>query len=170
MSDTILTRAFLQHQGELIGFFRGRLSCAETAKDLCQEVFIRLQRTEDPAAIENCRSYIFKVARNLLKDHIRNETRRAELLREVGVVPWDRPLQPTPEQVLSAHTELEQLKRVIPGLPVLSRRIFHRHRFQDKTRKEIAAEFGVSLTTVENHIRLVLEHMSHALDDEAPNA
>lgn len=170
MSEPVLTRAFLECQEELLNFFRGRLRCTETARDLSQEVYLRLQRIENPRDISNHRSYIFKIARNLLIDHVRNETRRSALIAESGAVPWDRPERPSPEQTTIARNDLEVLRRVIPRLPSLSRRIFHAHRFEGKTRRKIAEEMGVSPTTVENHIRRVLEQFERALDEDTPES
>ena len=58
--------------------------------------------------------------------------------------------------------ELDYLTKVMSYLPDKSRQIFYEHRFEGKTRKEIAKQFDVSLTTVENHIKLVLEHLKEA--------
>lgn len=163
MSEHVLTQVFLQLQNEVTGFFLNRLHCIETSRDLSQEVFLRLQRTDASKEITNHRSYIFTTARNLLKDHVRNEVRRSNLLVENDPILWIHREEPTPEMVLAGRDDLAILRSVIKDLPLKSRQIFHAHRFLKKTRREIAAEFGVSLTTVENHIRLVLDQFHEAL-------
>lgn len=170
IGPAVLTCAFLECQEELVNFFKGRIKCPETARDLSQEVYLRLQRVEDPDSISNHRTYIFKVARNLMIDHVRTETRRSNLLEQAGTIPWEGRESPTPEQAAIARNDLDTLRRVIPALPAVSRQIFHSHRFEKKTRQQIADEHGVSLTTVENHIRLVLEHFSRALTDKDPQS
>lgn len=170
MSKTSLTRVFIECQGELLGFLQGRVKCAATARDLYQDIYLRLHRVEDPDGVQNARGYIFQIARNLVKDHIRNETKRSQLLEKHGLLDWEAGEISTPEDIVLLRGELTQLQRAIPELPNLSRRIFHAHRFEGKTRRDIAREYGVSLTTVENHIRRVLEHLSNSLDEiDSPN-
>ncbi|MEM9635122.1 MAG: RNA polymerase sigma factor [Pseudomonadota bacterium] len=170
IDQTPLVRAFLDCQEELVSFFRGRLKSPESARDLSHEVYLRLQRVEDPGAINNHRSYIFKIARNLLIDHVRTETRRSTLLAEAGSVPWETRENPSPEQVVLARDDLETLRRAVSSLQPLSRRIFYAHRFERKTRQQIADEYCVSLTTVENHIRRVLDHFADALENQDPDS
>ncbi len=163
MSDTVLTKSFIQLQNEVIGFFHNRLHCVETAKDLTQEVYLRLERIERSKQIENHRSYIFATARNLLKDHVRNESRRSVLLKENSSVLW-MDHQPSAEKVVEGKTEIRAIQSVINNIPLISRKIFNAHRFENKTRKEIAADNNMSLTSVENHIRLVLDCFTDVLE------
>ncbi|MFX8828790.1 sigma-70 family RNA polymerase sigma factor, partial [Acinetobacter baumannii] len=92
-------------------------------------------------------------------DHLRGEARRGEILREAqalleGGADWR-----TPEREVIARDELQRLRRAVAALPELSRRIVHLNRFEGRTHREIAAQLGISVTTVENHVRKVLERL-----------
>ncbi|MEM9358362.1 MAG: RNA polymerase sigma factor [Pseudomonadota bacterium] len=164
-ADAPLVRVYLECQDELLDFLNRRLSCLETAKDLRHETYVRLQGIEDPASIIDPKSYIFGIARNLVINHVRNEGRRRTLLAEAGEIPWQTTESVTPEQSTIARAELEILRQAIPNLPPLTRRIFAACRFKGKSRRAVAQEFGVSTTTVDNHMRRAMEHFQDALKD-----
>jgi len=165
MQAPTLTEAFIHIHSDIIGFFYNKLHCIETAKDLSQEVYLKLQKAEKKKHIENPRSYIFTTARNLLNDHVRNESRRSNLLKENSQILWME-ASPSAEIAIAAKDDLFILKKSAKEIPLKSRQIFHAHRFQKKTRKQIAEEFDISLSSVENHLRRVLNHFSEALNCE----
>lgn len=162
MSKTELTQAFLKHRYELTGYLSRQLRCVETANDIYHEVYLRALRVEDPSSVRNLRSYLFKIASNLVKDHVRNENRRAEILDENSSILKDEDKSFTPEDIVLSKNELDYLMKIMSTLPEKSRHIFYEHRFEGKTRQEIADKFDVSLTTVENHIKYVLECLKDA--------
>ncbi len=163
MQSPSLTEAFVNIHKDFIGFFYNKLHCIETAKDLSQEVYIKLRKIAPQKQIENPRSYIFTTARNLLNDHLRNENRSSNLLKENNQILWMEH-SPSAETTLAAKDELAILKNTLTEIPLKSRQIFHAHRFQKKTRKQIAEEFDISLSGVENHLRKVLNHFSNVLE------
>lgn len=163
MHDTALTRAFFENRQDLIAFLKAKLQCAATADDLCQDIYLKLRRVDDPSAIDNCRGYLFMMAANLVADRLRAEVRRLSLLKERGrEAAWKPAQERTPEELLVARAEIDYLNRAVAKLPELSRRIFYANRFESKTQRDIAAEFGVSISTVEYHIRKVLDHLASA--------
>lgn len=70
-----------RHQRAVYGFLRARLTCADDAEDMLQEVFLRFYESRtrfDSAAL--VRPWLLGIARNLLREHVRQQRRR----REVG--------------------------------------------------------------------------------------
>ena len=165
MRETDLTRAFFDNQHDLVAFLKAKLRCATTANDLCQDIYLKLQQVENPSAIENFRSYLFMVAANLVTDYLRKETRRSSLLNDGQDLVWQAEQSQTPEEIVVARAEIDYLNRAVSELPELSRKIFYANRFESKTQREIAAQFQVSLSTVEYHIRKVLDHLARARDE-----
>lgn len=162
MQETVLTRAFFENRHELIAFLKAKLQCAATANDLCQDIYLKLQRVDDSCAIENCRGYLFTIAANLVADNLRKETRRSSLWNDGQDIAWLTAENQTPEEICVARAEIDYLNRAVSELPELSRKIFYANRFENKTQREIAARFQISLSTVEYHIRKVLDHLAHA--------
>jgi RNA polymerase sigma-70 factor (ECF subfamily) len=70
---------FVANQGRLFRYFRRAVGHDEAARDLTQDVFVRITRTTIPAAPDGeVRAWLFRIARNLALDHHRQRTRRPE--------------------------------------------------------------------------------------------
>jgi len=68
---------FAAHERRLFRYFCRAVGETETARDLTQDVFVRVSRTAIPAASDGeVRSWLFKIARNLAIDHHRENLRR----------------------------------------------------------------------------------------------
>ncbi len=65
------------NQRGLFRYFVRAVGHAETARDLTQDVFVRVSRSVIPAAPEAAlRGWLFQIARNLALDHHRSGRRR----------------------------------------------------------------------------------------------
>lgn len=162
MSDTALSRVYREHEGELIRFLARRLRCVFTARDLAQDVYLKLHEVQNAGEIRNGKAYLFRVAANLATDHLRTEARRAELLSEAQDILSAVSETRTPERELIGREDIARLRQAAESLPPLSREIFRLNRFEGRTQREIAESLGVSLTTVEKHIRKVLDRLARA--------
>lgn len=70
---------FAAHQHRLFKYFCRAVGETETARDLTQDVFVRVSKTAIPAASDGeIRAWLFKIARNLAIDHHRENRRRPE--------------------------------------------------------------------------------------------
>ena len=67
------------NQRGLFRYFCRAVGHAETARDLTQDVFVRVSRSVIPAAPEAAlRGWLFQIARNLALDHHRSGRRRPQ--------------------------------------------------------------------------------------------
>jgi len=69
---------FVAHQHRLFRYFCRAVGHAESARDLTQEVFVRVSRSAIPADDGDARAWLFTIARNLSLDHHRSRVRRPE--------------------------------------------------------------------------------------------
>jgi RNA polymerase sigma-70 factor, ECF subfamily len=102
---------FVAHQSGLRRYLQRTVGHAETARDLTQDVFVRVAAAPSlPAADSERRSWIFRIARNLAIDHQRRHAVRFEVAappRDAGqVAPQD-----TSIAVNEALAALDQLDR-----------------------------------------------------------
>ena len=68
---------FIANQHRLFRYFRRAVGQADTARDLTQDVFLRVSRTAIPEAGEgDVTGWLFSIARNLALDHHRKRVRR----------------------------------------------------------------------------------------------
>lgn len=72
-------RLFAANHDRLFRYFCRAVGQAEMARDLTQEVFLRVTRTSIPAAADgDLRGWLFRIARNLALDHHRKRLRHPE--------------------------------------------------------------------------------------------
>jgi RNA polymerase sigma-70 factor (ECF subfamily) len=70
-------RLFDEHQPGVFRYLCRFVGQADAARDLTQEVFLRVSRSAIPAA-EAQRAWVYAIARNLALNHVRDRGRRAE--------------------------------------------------------------------------------------------
>lgn len=141
-----------------------RVGCRTAAADLLQETWIHLARVGTDQKIENAGAFVYRVAANLALDYMRSERRRGHLGQAARAVLQAPEEVLTPERVLVGRDHLDVFRRVVAELPEQSRRIFFMNRFEDKSHRRIARELGVSETTVNYHIRRVLQRLADLRD------
>ena len=165
MSSSPLLHVFQENEGDLRAFMAARLRCSFTAHDLTQELYLKVSALENRAEVGNARAYLFRMASNLVVDHLRREQRRGGLLAEIEGLLWGGDGGVSPERQVIAQQELRGLIAVVEALPPATRRVFKRNRFDGKTQREIAEELGISQTAVEKHIRKALQRLATRRDE-----
>jgi RNA polymerase sigma-70 factor (ECF subfamily) len=140
----------------LLRFLRAR-GAGEGAEDLLQDIWLKIAdaRTGPVAAPL---PYIFSVANRLMID--RHRSRRQEELRErewtdsVADTATGQSDAPGADRTLSARQLAALVAALLDGLePPRVGQIFRRHRVDGLSQRQVAAEFGVSLSTVEADLR-----------------
>lgn len=154
--------AFHTHGPELRNYLRGRLGDTHLASDLVQDTFLRvIERPE--TRIQDVRAYLYTIARNLLLNHRKQESRRRtdSVPHEwLGTVAADAP---SPEDAADATLQLERLQRFIGELPPRTQQIFVLNRVDGLTQPEVARALSVSESTVQKHLALAIQHVTQRL-------
>jgi RNA polymerase sigma-70 factor (ECF subfamily) len=135
---------------------------AAAAEDVVQEVFVTLwrQRTRTPQ-IEQPGPYLRRAVRNRALNY-----RRDHGLRALDLDQAPEPMTPPDETGRPLdQADLDRLvERAVAALPERSRLVFVLSRYEDLSQKEIAAQMGISVKTVENQmtraLRLLREYLA----------
>ena len=112
-SQAAFEELFQRYEGRAYGYFLRRVRCEARARDLYQDLYLRLHRfrhTYDPGrAFE---PWFFHIARGVLVDDWRRQHRQAEVsLEEAGLASS----APDPERIAAArHESQRQLDRLSP--------------------------------------------------------
>ncbi|HSE60595.1 MAG TPA: RNA polymerase sigma factor [Nitrospiraceae bacterium] len=166
MARADIRQLFDQLAPDLQRFLTSRVTCEATAADLTQEAFLRLAQIPNLEAIENLRTYLFRIANNLVIDHhrARARTRCSSPEDESALVEYPDAAA-TPEAAILAKEELAVVLQALEELSPLCRRIFILNRFEGLPHREIAARLGIHLSTVEKNIARALNHCRQRLNE-----
>jgi RNA polymerase sigma factor (sigma-70 family) len=166
-----LQQVLEENRDALLRYLRAH-GAGEAADDLLQELWLKIASV--PAGpIASPRSYLFRAATNLMIDYRRSEQqgRRRDdewsgLADRLGTSVAN---DPGPERELDAQRRLAVVKSELEKLPQRALAIFREHRIEGRSQREIAAQFGVSQSTVESDLRLayrLLDDIRKRLDEE----
>lgn len=161
-----LLQSFTEHRDALLRFLMRRLDNAALAEDLTQETWVRVANVQGGAAIDNPRSYLFRIASNLALDHQRHAGQRVELPATEETTASVVDPQPSPENVVLYRSEYARMLRVIDGLSPRCREVFVLCRFEELSHAEIARRLGISRSTVVSHMVNALAAIERAMDRE----
>ncbi len=152
---------FQRHSGELLRFLTRQVKCSELAADLRQETWLRFRRREAGEEIGNLRAFLYRIARNLIIDHRRQQDSRPA---QEEISPELASEQPDPERVASDSQRLERLQTILQGLPEHLRQALLWNRLDGLTQKEIGERLGVSESMAGRYILKALEHCQQHMD------
>ncbi len=157
------SKAFLmlyQHYApKIFNFLWNRTPDRETAEDLVQETFAKLwQMRADLDVQRNFRSLLFRIARNLAIDHLRQ-------LRRQGLVGELDEGQPAPPEDPEAFVKRDRVRQALRALSQHQRAVFCLSRFEGLKYVEIATILGISIKTVEVHMGRALKKLRDRLWD-----
>lgn len=150
---------------DLERFLDARRLASADAEDVRQEVYLRLARYRDFAAVDNVRSFIFRVAENVMRDQARRAgARGAGRHSSIDRVTLADPA-PGPERQLEGKEALMAFRAALLDLDPRWRRAFLLSRNDGLTYHAIAKRMGVSVKTVENYIAQALAHFRKRLGE-----
>lgn len=156
MAHDGLHAVFMANRATLLRFVRAR-GAGDAAEDVLQELWIRIAAVAPAGPIAQPLSYLYRAADNLMRDRYRSE--RQARARDHS---WSESRAPTApgvseepsgERVLIARERLRRVEAVIAGLGPRAAAILRRHRIDGVAQRVIAAEMGVSISTVESDLR-----------------
>jgi RNA polymerase sigma factor (sigma-70 family) len=159
-----LQSVFMEARPDLERMLRRRLGSSPAAADLTQDLYLRLGSITAPLPDRNqARAYLFRMAVNLVTDHMRVEGRRAELLS--GAVVLFDTVCDGPERDALTRDQMRQVEEALSELPPRCREVLYMSRMEGKTHAEIAAELGVSRSLVEKYAVRALLHCRARLSE-----
>jgi RNA polymerase sigma-70 factor (ECF subfamily) len=141
---------YQHHHGWLLARLRRKLGCAWDAADLAQSTFVRVLAARGVEQVAEPRAYLTTIAQRLLSNHLRRRQIERAYLDALALLP--EPQAPPPEARLMVMETLLAIDRRLDGLPLVARKAFLLWRLEDMTQEDIAAQLGISRTSVRRHL------------------
>jgi RNA polymerase sigma-70 factor (ECF subfamily) len=148
--DRPIAAPFLVHYDEVLRFVTERLGCAQAAADVMQDACVRVLARVDGDEIVHPRAFLYRVANAVLIDHWRRDQSRRQ--HAAAVRQETRPVAADAQQQVEQQERLREIRRAIDALPDKCREVFRLHRFSGLSYPQIAAQVGISVSTVEKHV------------------
>lgn len=148
------TQIFARREGWLLGYFRRRLAQPADARDLVQEVYLRLLHTDrgDAATITDPEAYLFTVAANLVKEEAVLHRRRALHVDVALVLPELEANEDSADELLDRQRRERLLAEALQRLPPRHRAVMLMQYRERLGYAEIAKRLGVSTHMVKKYV------------------
>lgn len=159
------------HGQQLIRFFVSRLRSDTDAKDLAQEVYLRLLRLERPDLIRRPEAYLFTVAANIVRESaLRSSSRSVHMaLQDISseelAVEALAPVAIGPEETAEQASRMRLLEELLTQLSPKARAALIWHRRDGQTYKQIAARLGVSVNMVKKYLVQAVAYCRRAMTE-----
>ena len=154
--EAAFSELYVRYKDKLYYFCLHLLKSKEEANDIVQEIFIRIWESRNFINSDlSFSSFLYTMARNRILNYFRDidiDEKVKEILATQKV---------TEEEAIDSkiiYTEYQViLQNAISQLPPQRRKIFNMSRIESMSHKEIAAELGISVNTVQEHISEALK-------------
>ncbi|WP_338736068.1 RNA polymerase sigma factor [Asticcacaulis sp. DW145] len=167
LSDDVFNHLFRSYHGEIDAYFLRNTRNAALAEDLTQETFARLAVMGTAiSAVKQKRPYLYRIARNLLIDHLRRSGRLSVGQPESIAMDCVPDRAPSPEDLVSASEQSKYMLAALMRLPQRTRQVFVLTRLDGLSYGETATALNISESTVQKHLAMATAHMMQHLETD----
>lgn len=152
---------YSSHHRWLLGWLRGKLGNAFDAADLAHDTFVRLLGKREPQDLREPRAYLVTVAGGLVASHWRRRALEQAWLEALVARPQE--LVPSAEDRLSILQTLEEIARLLDGLPAQVREVFLLSQLDGLSYPQIATQLGLSVNVVQKAMTRAVTQCYRAL-------
>lgn len=142
-------------------------------EDLLQDTYTHLLNVppENRAAIKNVQAFALASARNVAFDLMRRKRiAPIDLVEDLDALPVSDDMADL-EHIVNTHQELARLAEAVAELPQRCAEVFTLRKVYGFSQQEIARRFGISISTVEQHLVKAVRRCAQRLskqEDETP--
>jgi RNA polymerase sigma-70 factor (ECF subfamily) len=142
------------YKDKLYNFLLSKTGSNDESKDIVQETFMKIWiEKENIDERKNFNGYIFKIAKNCMIDYYRKYSREKISLFDLYIT------KETPEDILIDKEKQLSLQDALNQLSPQQRKIYKLHYEQKKPLKEVANKMNLSLSTIQNHINMMIKNI-----------
>lgn len=159
-----IERLFREYNDGLLGFIAARLHSWSEARDIAQEAYTKLLGLEDGRVVSFQRSYLYRIAENLVRDRLRQREVRFRHEHLVFFDENDRERDiPSAEAESISHEERERLERAVAELPGRCRLVFTMVELEGKPLELVAAQLRIKPESARRLVHRAYEYLAEEL-------
>lgn len=159
-----LLSTLVRHYDELVDHVRRRFGDRGFAREVVHDVCVQLLEKRQPDEVRTPLALLRKISHDQAIDRYRSERRRQAWIVELPEHFEAVSETPSPPRHYEGERELERLAQAIEQLPPRCQMVFVMHKVHELPQAEVAARLGISLKTVEKHLKLGLAACRAYLD------
>lgn len=146
-----------ENNNALVSYVYSWVRSRPDALDIVQEAYCRIFRLGDLQSVNHLRGYLFKTAKNIATDWVRQR-----IVREAYV--HDEPLRgnreaASPEDIWLAREELEALDRNVEDLPPKCKYALLMVRVEGASYEEVAEKLGIKTHSARRLVERAMEYL-----------
>jgi RNA polymerase sigma-70 factor (ECF subfamily) len=157
-------------RGVLMRYFERQVRESEDTEDMVQEVFVRLLRRRDLAAIDSPEGYLFETAASVVRDRARKRIVRHAQDHESYEESVHAVEDASLERVSMDREALQVVIRALQELPERTRAVFVLHRMEELRQSELARRLGISVSAVEKHMIKAVAYLMEKVGLDRPES
>lgn len=160
----LLALLFNKYRGALLRHITRFVRSPEDAAELVQETYLRVMAHAQMRDFESiAQAYLFRVATNLARDHLRRQRWRAHEPLESIPEPEAPLTHSSPEAMALMGDVMKSLSAGLDAMSEQTRLIFVRVRMDGHSYAEIARDLGIGVRTVERRMSEAMQTLSTQL-------
>jgi RNA polymerase sigma-70 factor (ECF subfamily) len=164
MGDDPFEMIVAAHHGEIHRYLARVTARAVEADDLSQETFLRAFRAYRALPADaNVRAWLFAIATNLYRNHVRGEVRRRRALAAASVDGFDA-APSWPEGAAMLNEASQKLDKIISELPFKQRAAFTMRKMHELDYEAIGESLHCSAESARAHVFQALKKIRRGLD------
>ncbi len=156
-----------KERDDLVRSLRRFTRDTDIAEDCFQTAYVRLEEYRRTNEVISDVRFLARAARNVAIDEARKNRVRVGCAGEVRSLIEDaHGAQLLQDEVLVVRERLTSARAVLDALPERTRTIFMMHRFTRTRYRDIAEQFGISVSAVEKHIAKAAQALARTIEQD----
>jgi RNA polymerase sigma-70 factor (ECF subfamily) len=150
---TQLLRIFRQQESIIKKYLRRFMSNRCDIDDICQETILRALEAEKKKKIHEPKAFLFGVTRNLIRKKLDKDSRSLiDFIDDYIPKEYNNQASSSLEQQWDSSYQMTLFREAVAQLPDQCQKVFVLKKVYGYSHKEISAQLGISISTIEKHV------------------
>ncbi|SBW07490.1 RNA polymerase sigma factor [uncultured Dysgonomonas sp.] len=152
---------FHKYHKTIYAFILYNCKSGDDAQDMTQEVFIRLWQNRKNSNIDSLKGYLFTIAKNIFIDWTRQSVNK-QIFESVLEL---KNLSVENEDNTDIEDLFSKIEDAVHNMPEKRLEVYKLRWVDGFSRKEIASKMGITITTVDIHLRKSVQYLKSILSN-----